>query len=178
VSRTLGENVVAVFGSGDPAPGCDAYRHARLVGRLLAERGHDVANGGYGGTMEASARGAVEGGGQAIAVTCSAWSSPPNEFAARVVTTDSLAERLDTLVLGSPGGYVVLPGGTGTLVELATAWEYLAKRIVPPRPLVCFGAFWTPVIERMASVRPACRKLLTLARDAHAVADAFPVCPR
>ncbi len=173
MTGTLGENVVAVFGSGDPPAGSDAYQQARAVGRLLARRGLTVANGGYGGTMEASARGAVDGGGAAIAVTCSIWSSVPNEYARRVVTTDTLAERLETLLHGSPGGYVVLPGGTGTLVELATAWEYLAKRIVAPRPLVCLGDFWTPVIGCMASVRPACRRLITLAPDPAAVADAL-----
>ena len=69
--------VVSVFGSGaeNCGEGDQGYQDALDVGRVLGEAGYAVVNGGYGGTMEASARGASEGGGAVIGVTCSVWRS-------------------------------------------------------------------------------------------------------
>ena len=57
-----------------------------------------------------------------------------------------VVERLQQLVRVADG-YIVLPGGTGTLVELATVWEYINKRVIRKKPIVLLGAFWEPVIE-------------------------------
>ncbi|MGH9787381.1 MAG: LOG family protein, partial [Candidatus Acidiferrales bacterium] len=55
-------------------------------------------------------------------------------------------ERLFKLVeLGA--GYVVLPGGTGTLVELAVAWEWINKGFLEQKPIVILGDFWQPVVQ-------------------------------
>jgi len=158
-----GDNVVCVFGSGDPTEGDPRYAEAQAVGRVLAELGRVVANGGYGGTMEASARGAVEAGGTAIGVTCSIWSSHPNRHVTQQIATSSLAERVATLIRIGRAGYVCLPGATGTLVELATVWEMMFKGLLPPRPLVCLGAFWRPVVETVVSERPASGAFVAIA---------------
>ncbi|MCD6304110.1 MAG: LOG family protein [Planctomycetes bacterium] len=151
---TTARPIITVFGSGEVAPGQEVYELALRVGRRLAELGYDLANGGYGGTMEASARGAAEAGGRTTGVTCSLWSAQPNRYIDRVVVTAGLAERLLTLSDLGRGGYVVLPGATGTLVELAWVWENICKGFMPPRPLVCVGRFWRPVIEAMTAARP------------------------
>ena len=65
---------IAVFGGSRPQPGSAEYAEAYVVGKLLARAGFVVMNGGYAGTMEASARGAKENGGRAIGVLS-------NEFA-------------------------------------------------------------------------------------------------
>jgi uncharacterized protein (TIGR00725 family) len=148
-----GNNIVCVFGSGDPREGDERYAEARAVGRVLAELGWVVANGGYGGTMEASARGAVEAGGQAVGVTCSVWSSAPNRYITRRIGTSSLAGRVAALIEIGRGGYVCLPGSTGTLVELATVWEMMFKKLLPCRPLVCVGEFWRPLVDMMVGAR-------------------------
>ncbi len=166
--------IVCVFGSGDPCEGDGRYAEARAVGRVLAELGCVVANGGYGGTMEASARGAVEAGGQAIGVTCSIWSRRPNRYVTRQVSTSSLAERVATLIEIGRGGYVCMPGATGTLVELATVWEMMCKRLMPPRPLVCVGEFWRPLVDMVSSERAASGELIALAADAGELGRFFP----
>ena len=51
---------VSIFGSSLPREGSGAYEEARRLGHLLAKAGMAVCNGGYGGLMEASARGARE----------------------------------------------------------------------------------------------------------------------
>mgnify|MGYP006290902771 CR=1 FL=1 len=164
---------VSVFGSYEPRDGDGAYEDARAVGRRLAELGYAVANGGYGGTMEATARGAKEAGGRTIGVTCSVWPSRPNEYIDDVVHTDNLMDRIARLIELADGGFVVLPGGTGTLAELAMTWEKLCKRMISPRPLVCVGGFWRPVIEAVTSARPASGASVRIAADAIEMARAF-----
>ena len=145
--------IVSVFGSNDPREGETAYETAFAVGRRLAELGYAIANGGYGGTMEASARGAKTGGGTTIGVTCRIWKSKPNRHIDRVIETNSFADRLKRLIDLGVAGYVVLPGATGTLTELATVWEMICKQMLPSRPLVCVGAFWRPLMDMMAAAR-------------------------
>ncbi len=158
-----GDNVVCVFGSGDPREGDAEYALARAVGRTLAGLGCMVANGGYGGTMEASARGAAEAGGEVIGVTCSIWSSQPNRYVTRQISTSSLAERVATLIEIGRGGYVCLPGSTGTLVELATVWEMMFKKLLPRRPLVCVGEFWRPLVDMMVAARAPSGRYIAIA---------------
>src|SRR5437763_16461998 len=114
--------IVTVFGSSLPGPESAAYADARRLGRLLAESGFGVANGGYAGLMEASARGAREAGGHTIGVTCTVWPQAANPWIVEEVRANSFPERIMKLIhLGA--AYVVLPGGTGTLAELALSWD-------------------------------------------------------
>lgn len=168
------ERVVAVFGSGQADERGEAFAQARDVGRKLAELGYAVANGGYGGTMAASARGAREAGGQTIGVVCSIWRSRPNPYVQRVVRTADLAERVRRLVELAPAGCVVLPGATGTLAELAWVWERVSNGLMPRRPIVFLGAFWAPLIEMMAAARPASADAVALVESAEDLARHFP----
>lgn len=65
--------IVSVFGTGRAKTGDKNYKEAQELGRLLAGAGFAIANGGYGGTMEASAKGAKEAGGEVVGVTCTAF---------------------------------------------------------------------------------------------------------
>ena len=148
--------IICVFGgSGDICRSPAVLRLAEDTGRVLAELGYVVANGGYGGTMEASARGAKQAGGRTIGVTCSIWKSRPNAYLDEIIATGSLTERIETLLTIGEAGYVVLPGANGTLTELASAWERKSVRHMHERPVVCVGRFWQPLITLIASARPA-----------------------
>lgn len=146
---------VAVFGSYDPADGSEGYATAQAVGRKLAELGYVVVNGGFGGTMEASARGARQAGGRTVGVICRPWGIRANDYTDRTVQTDSIQQRIAALLECGDAGVVVLPGSTGTLLELATVWEHVAKGLSAARPIVCVGPFWRPLVEIIASARPA-----------------------
>jgi len=144
----MSERIVTIFGSGKAKPEDPAWRLADRTGRTIAECGFAIANGGYGGTMLASARAARQGGAEVVGVTCSAFkNSSPNEYISREIVTDSLDKRLDTLIeLGC--GYVVLPGGTGTLLELAKVWELKNKGFLPAqKPIILLGKYWKPLVE-------------------------------
>jgi uncharacterized protein (TIGR00730 family) len=160
----MAEIVVSVFGTGRVRAGEPAYGLAEQVGRALAQAGFAIANGGYRGTMHATAKGAAEMGGTVIGVTCSAFkNSVANEFITREVTTCSLEERLSTLVrIGQ--AYVVLPGGTGTLLELAMVWELKNKRFLDRgKPIILVGKFWRPLVNLVVGDDPACAKAIAFA---------------
>lgn len=142
----MSQIIISVFGSAYPDPGSPAYEQARFIGELIAEQGWTVCNGGYGGSMEASARGALETGGKTIGVTSEYYQSTVNRFITEEIKTKNVVERLLRLIELAQG-YIVLPGGTGTLVELATVWEYINKGVIIPKPMVVYKTFWQPVID-------------------------------
>lgn len=146
---------ITIFGTSRAAENETVFRQAEILGRILAEAGYCLANGGYGGTMLAAARGAVRAGGSVIGVTCRAFKrSGPNEFITREISTANLAERLAKLIeLGD--AYIVLPGGTGTLLELADVWEHKNKGFAnADKPIILIGQFWKPLTEMMAQADP------------------------
>ncbi len=151
----MSKKTITIFGTGRAKAGEPAYVLAHEVGGVLAEAGFTIANGGYGGTMLAAAEGAAKAGGQVIGVTCSAFkSSRSNEFVTDEIVTASLDERLDTLIkLGQ--AYVVLPGGTGTLLELAKVWELKNKGFLAgDKPVILVGEFWKPLVDLVATDDP------------------------
>jgi uncharacterized protein (TIGR00730 family) len=142
---------VTVFGSSLPGEGSAAYREARRLGGLLAEAGYALCNGGYRGLMEAAARGAREAGGHTIGVTCALWPGKANPWIVEEVRAPSFADRLLTLIERGDA-YIVLPGGTGTLAELALAWEIMNKAnlsgtVAGRKPLLVTAPYWQPVVE-------------------------------
>lgn len=138
--------IVTIFGSSAPEDNSEEFTMAYECGRQLAIAGFTVCNGGYGGTMRASAMGAKQAGGKTIGVGVSSWSRKPNEWIEQEFTEATLVGRLMKLVeLGD--AYVVLPGGTGTLLELACVLELINKEIIGQKPVVMVGDFWNGVIE-------------------------------
>jgi hypothetical protein len=142
---------VTIFGSSLPGEGSAVYAEAQRLGRLLAEAGYALCNGGYQGLMEATARGAREAGGHTVGITCALWSSPANSWIVEDVRTRTFSERLMTLIERGDA-YIALPGGTGTLAELALAWEMMNKRTLSKtvggrKPLLVIAPYWQPVID-------------------------------
>ena len=141
---------VTIFGSSQAGAQSSAYREAERLGRLLAEAGYAICNGGYGGLMEATARGARAAGGHTIGVTCTIWRRRPSPFIVEEVRTHTFPERLMTLI-DRGDAYIALPGGTGTLAELALSWEMMNKDSLAPvvggrKPLLAAAPYWRPVI--------------------------------
>jgi uncharacterized protein (TIGR00730 family) len=152
VTKNIITKTVTVFGTSKAAPGDAVFTMAEELGRRLAECGFTIANGGYGGTMLAAAKGAAEAGGNVIGVTCTAFKrGKANEYVSEEISTACLEERLAKLIeLGD--AYVVLPGGTGTLLELADVWEHKNKGFAKAdKPIILVGAFWQPLVGMMAA---------------------------
>jgi predicted Rossmann-fold nucleotide-binding protein len=121
--------------------------------------------------MLAAAEGASKAGGKTIGVTCKKFAAKPNNFISHEVSTDSLEQRLKTLVkLGQ--AYVVLPGATGTLLELAMVWELKNKGFLKPeKPIILLGGFWKPLREMIAAEEPKVRQCVRIADSPEQVRD-------
>lgn len=138
--------VVTIFGSSQPVAGDEEYETAYELGRLLSENNLDVCTGGYGGIMDAVSKGASEKGRRAIGVTVDIFGAIPNRYLTEEIMCHTLLERIDKLVsLGD--AYVVLRGGTGTLVELSIVWELLNKKLIDKKPFAAHGEMWIDLIN-------------------------------
>jgi uncharacterized protein (TIGR00725 family) len=164
---------ITVFGSSQPKAGSPAYIEAFTLGRSLAEAGHIVITGGYIGTMEAASRGANEAGGHVIGVTCSAietWRNViPNFWVKEERRFNTLQERLTGLIDACDVA-MALPGGPGTLTEIALTWNLMIIQAIPIKPLILIGKGWEKVILTMIdsfsdNISADQRKLVSYARD-------------
>jgi hypothetical protein len=164
------QHVVTVFGSSSDSPKSEEDFLAYRMGKALAGAGFVVCNGGYGGTMESSARGAKDAGGKTIGVITSFYlNRKPNRWIDKVINVDTMLHRLLELIkLGD--AYVVLPGGTGTLLEFAAVLEMTNKSVIPRKPIVTVGKFWDDLfrlLERqfVHEGGPALEQLVFFARS-------------
>jgi predicted Rossmann-fold nucleotide-binding protein len=104
--------------------------------------------------MEAVSRGAKDAGGQTYGVTAEFFARMANSWVDKEVRLKTWQDRLFELIrLGD--GFVACKGGTGTLAELAVAWEMLNKSVMTRKPFAILGPFWEPIIERVRQVELA-----------------------
>jgi hypothetical protein len=170
---------VTVFGGSQPKEGDASYAEACELGKRLAEAGHTVLTGGYIGTMEAVSRGANEAGGHVIGVTCAdieAWRPvKPNAWVKEERRFATLQERLNELVLACEAA-IALPGGPGTLTEIALTWNLMIVASIPAKPLILMGQGWKSVMKSFFNsfevyIPPHQRNLLQFAPDIQTAID-------
>jgi len=140
---------VAVFGSSLPREGEPSYEIARELGREIARRTATVLCGGYGGVMEAACRGAAEAGGESLGVVL-AGRGEPNRWVTRRLVAEDLAGRLRQLRDGADG-WVFLPRGLGTMLEIVFIAESIVKGETAARPFVLLGSFWKTTLATIHS---------------------------
>lgn len=171
---------VTIFGGANPQSDGTSYEDAFRLGKKLAESGHAVLTGGYIGTMEAASRGAAESGGHVIGVTCEeveTWRKvKPNAWIIEERRFNTLHERLLALIDGCDAA-IALPGGVGTLLEIAMMWNRMIVDAIPQRPLILVGDGWKEVMNSFYSaqdgyVSPGSRRLIYLAKN---VDEAFQI---
>ena len=139
---------VTVFGSSIPKPGDVEFEIAYRLGKKLGENKINVCSGGFQGIMDAVSQGAVEKDVEAVGVTLDIYNVPASKHLTKQIVTHTLFDRLKTLVeIGD--AYIILQGGTGTLLELSLVWEYLNKGMVDHKPVACHGSMWGKIISLM-----------------------------
>jgi len=138
---------VTVFGSARVTEESTEYQDALRLGGLLAERGDVIVSGGYGGIMEAVSRGAHKRGGQVVGVTVAPWVGRivPNQYLSEERSAKTLFERLEGLV--ESDALIILPGGAGTLGELALAWNLRQMDLMPAKAIVLVGDSWRRLLD-------------------------------
>lgn len=164
------QKIVSVFGSSAPKPGSADYEAARTVGRLLAEAGFAVQTGGYTGIMSGASQGANEAGGHVIGITCTQIEqfrpTPANRWVKEEIKKETLRERLMHLV-DNCNGVIVMPGGVGTLCEMALIWNFVLVGELPPCPIITVGGLWQRTLAAFIDkdyVRPSFVQLVTTVR--------------
>lgn len=143
---------VSVFGSARTKPGSDYYEMGVAVGRKLAEAGVAVITGGGPGSMEAANRGAVQGNGVSVGLGIELpFEQGLNEWVDLGINFRYFFAR-KTMFVKYAQGFVVLPGGLGTLDELFEAMVLVQTRKVTSFPIVLLGVkFWSPMIDWLKS---------------------------
>jgi uncharacterized protein (TIGR00730 family) len=139
---------VALFGSARVAEDSKPYQEARVVGRKFGEAGWAVVTGGGPGVMEASNRGCKEGGGLSVGFNIvlphEQGSNPYLDISHEF---EHFYARKVCFVRPSQG-FVIFPGGFGTLDELYEAMTLIQTGKIHQFPVVLFDSdFWGEMIE-------------------------------
>lgn len=167
---------IAVFGSSAITSGDPEYEQAVRLGKLLARAGHTVANGGYGGAMEAVSSGARSIGGEVIGVTAPlVFPSRDglNHHVTQETTTETIAERIHRLV-DTADACITLPGSIGTVTELMVAWNtaFVAQfRDAVPIPVVTVGEDLRSLVEFVVERFATSADFVTCVETVEAAAD-------
>ncbi|HEV8634261.1 MAG TPA: TIGR00730 family Rossman fold protein [Chloroflexota bacterium] len=139
---------VSVFGSARATEDHPDYAAAREIGRLLAKHGFAVVTGGGPGIMEAANRGCKEAGG--LSVGCNI--QLPFEQGLNAYVDIGMTFRYffvrKTMFVKYAEGFIIFPGGFGTLDELFEALTLIQTRKVRNFPVVLFNrAYWKGLID-------------------------------
>ena len=128
---------ISVLGSGK-VPGKDpVYRQAAELGQALAQKGFTLFHGGFGGVMEAVAKGSQKAKGRNIGVTIRGASKKVNPFVDAEIRMPCWQSRLFKLIEKGEA-YIFLDGATGTLAELFVVLE-MTNRGLLKEPIIILG---------------------------------------
>lgn len=144
------ENLVSVFGSARTKPGSKYYELGVQVGKELVKRGFNVLTGGGPGVMEAANKGAKDAGGASVGANIELpheQSSNPYIDRGRLLTFRHFFVR-KVMFVKYAHGFVVLPGGFGTMDELFEALTLVQTKKTRPFPVVLMGTdYWKGLID-------------------------------
>lgn len=142
------DNIVTVFGSARAKPGDVYYNLAERVGAELAKNGYSVMTGGGPGIMEAALKGAKESGGNTYGISILL---PHEQHDNKYIDNGFLCRHLFTrkvLLIRNVKGYILVPGGYGTLDELFETLTLVATDIRDKTPIILIGvSFWQGLID-------------------------------
>ena len=139
---------VAVFGSARTPEDHPFFAMGEQVGRELAESGFTVITGGGPGAMEAANKGASQAGGVSVGLGIELpFEAGLNPWVDKGINFRYFFAR-KTMFVKYSQGFVVLPGGVGTLDELFEAVTLVQTGTVTSFPIVLLGVdYWTPMLD-------------------------------
>ena len=174
---------ITVFGSSRCKEGDSEYTFAENVGILLGKYGHNVATGGYQGTMEAVSKGANSQGVVVSGVTVPTLFSEKtikgseriaNEYVNNEIKAESLSNRIHYL-LNNSKAVIILPGKIGTLTELFVAWNsnylYNINKEHNLIPMYLKKDFWKKIVDNFPDDMELDKNLLTYFEDINDLED-------
>jgi len=139
---------VSIFGSARVREGSFAYDEARATAKLFGESGWAVVTGGGPGVMEAANRGCQEGGGLSVGFNIELpHEQGSNRYVDLGLTFNHFYAR-KTMFVKAAEGFVVFPGGFGTVDELFESLTLIQTGKVLNFPVILFGSsYWSPLLD-------------------------------
>ena len=146
------DKAVTVFGSARVAPEDPQYKAAETVARLLAEAGFAIMTGGGPGIMEAANKGAKLGGGRSIGCNIELpFEQVPNPYLDTLINFRYFLVR-KTMFIKYSVGFLIFPGGFGTLDELFEALTLIQTGKIYQFPVILFGRYyWAGLVRWLQS---------------------------
>ncbi len=151
---------VTVFGSARTAPGDPYFEAAVETARLLAKAGFAVITGGGPGIMEAANKGAQDGDGLSVGLNIELpFEQGTNPYVDTAMHFRYFFVR-KTMFVKYSVGFVVFPGGYGTLDELFEALTLIQTGKIKHFPVVLFGtAYWRGLVDWLRETAAAQGKI-------------------
>jgi uncharacterized protein (TIGR00730 family) len=139
---------VSIFGSARVGEQTRSYRWARETGRLFAEAGFAVVTGGGPGVMEAANRGCKEAGGLSVGFNIELpHEQGINPYCDLAMTFKHFYAR-KTMFVKAAEGFVIFPGGFGTLDELFESLTLIQTGKVLDFPVVLLDSeYWAGLLD-------------------------------
>lgn len=139
---------ISVFGSARTKKDSVYYKGAVETSKLLVESGYGVITGGGPGIMEAGNLGAQMGEGKSVGLNIRLpFEQSCNEHVNHPVNFDYFFVRKVMFVKYSQG-FIVFPGGFGTMDELFEALTLMQTKKIDMRPVVLFGtSYWSGMVK-------------------------------
>jgi uncharacterized protein (TIGR00730 family) len=144
----LPKPAVTIFGSARVEEGHRAYQQAREVGRRFAEAGFTVVTGGGPGVMEGANRGARDGGGLSVGLNIVLpHEQESNPYLDVSIVFEHFYVR-KTMFVKAAEGFVIFPGGFGTLDELFEAMTLIQTEKILEFPVVLVDSeYWQGLFD-------------------------------
>jgi uncharacterized protein (TIGR00730 family) len=144
----LDRPAVSIFGSARTPVDDGSYELARATGRGFAERGWAVVTGGGPGVMEAANRGCRDADGLSVGFNIRLPHEQGNNAFLDVALEFSHFYARKTMFVKAAEGFVVFPGGFGTLDELYESLTLIQTGVIHHFPVVLVGSdHWAPQVE-------------------------------
>jgi len=141
---------VSIFGSARTRPDSKYFKLAEEVAYKLTQHGYGIITGGGPGIMEAGNLGAKKGGGSSVGINIALpYEQQPNMFidSDKLITFDHFFVR-KVMFMKYAQGFVVLPGGFGTLDELFEAITLIQTQKIGKFPIVLVGTeYWSGLVK-------------------------------
>jgi len=175
---------VSIFGSARVTPDHADYQKAEAIARQLAREGFAIITGGGPGVMEAANKGASEAGGRSVGLNIELpMEQSPNLYSNIRVSFRYFFVR-KVMFVKYASGFVILPGGFGTLDELFESITLIQTGKIRPFPVVLVGrVYWAGLVtwihdvlmqDQMISAKDlAILRVVDTAEEAIAVINEF-----
>ena len=146
---------VSVFGSARTKANNKYYKMAEEIGFMLTNKGYGVITGGGPGIMEAANKGAQKGGGKSVGLNIELpFEQMPNKYidSDKLIDFDYFFIRKMMFVKYAQG-FIVLPGGVGTLDELFEAITLIQTQKIGKFPIILVGKnYWSGLIDWIINI--------------------------